>query len=144
MEFIKANQDDGHMLADIRAAAMKSSLEALGRYDEMRVRSRFLDSFVPSDTVKLVSDSSTFGFYVLRDKRNHFYLDHLYIGPSFQGRELGKAVLERVKKEALAKSYMIRLGALKGSKANSFYQSNGFTKTHEDEFDIYYEWAPTN
>ncbi|WP_243645874.1 hypothetical protein [Reinekea marinisedimentorum] len=89
MEFIEANQGDGQMLADIRAAAMRPSLEALGRYDEVRVRSRFLDTFVPGDTIKLVSGNSTFGFYVLRDKGDHFYLDHLYIA-TFSGQRTRK------------------------------------------------------
>ncbi|WP_243645873.1 GNAT family N-acetyltransferase [Reinekea marinisedimentorum] len=68
----------------------------------------------------------------------------IYISPLFQGRELGKIILESLKKKALAKSYIIRLGALKGSKANRFYQRNGFIKTHEDDFDIYYKWVPAN
>jgi hypothetical protein len=53
MDFVAATLEDGVILAEIRAAAMKPSLVALGRFDQQKVRSRFLDTFVPTDTWKI-------------------------------------------------------------------------------------------
>ena len=120
---------------------MKPSLEALGRFDEERVRSRFLDTFMPSESKKIIEDDQLAGFFVVRNRLDHLYLDHLYIDPKMQGRGLGAKVIAWVKEIARKVNLPIRLGALKGSKANEFYITNGFLKTHEDEFDIYYEWS---
>ena len=140
MEYLQSTYFDSHELAEIRAAAMKPSLEALGRFDENRVRSRFLDSFVPNDTFKIVSNSQVLGFFVVREKEDHIYLDHLYVEPGHQNKNIGKMVIDMIKVDALGKKLPVRLGALRGSKSNAFYVKNGFQKTHEDEFDVYYEY----
>lgn len=141
MQYITATQEDGYKLAEIRAAAMKPSLVALGRFDENRVRSRFLETFTPSDTKKIIDGNELLGFYVIRDKGDHIYLDHLYLAPSHQNKKLGKTIVERIVKEAHQRNLPVRLGALRGSRSNDFYLRNGFVKTHEDEFDIFYEYA---
>ena len=51
--FVKASITDGDLLADIRVAAMRPSLEAAGRFDPVRARRRFRDTFEPSDTYKI-------------------------------------------------------------------------------------------
>ena len=139
MEYIKSKDSDANDLADLRAQAMKPSLVALGRFDEDRVRNRFLDTFIPQDTIKLTLEGELIGFYVLRTRTDHIWLDHLYIKPVHQNKQLGKKVLTRVIELAKEKGLVLRLGALKGSRSNGFYQNNGFVQTHEDEFDLYYE-----
>ena len=143
MKFVIATEEDGNTLAEIRAAAMRPSLEAVGRFDENRIRNRFLESFVPSETVKLVDDGELLGFYVIRDRGEYVYLDHLYIDPKHQNRGLGRAVVKLIVKEAHKLGLPVRLGALRGSRSNDFYIKNGFIKTHEDEFDLYYECQVT-
>ena len=139
MEYIKSKDSDANDLADLRAQAMKPSLVALGRFDEDRVRNRFLDTFIPQDTIKLTFEGELLGFYVLRTCTDHIWLDHLYIKPEHQNKQLGKKALTRVIKLAKEKGLVLRLGALKGSRSNGFYRNNGFVQTHEDEFDLYYE-----
>lgn len=139
MDFEKVTLEDGTLLAEIRASAMKPSLEALGRYDEHKVRSRFLDTFVPADSVKISIMGQVAGFFVIRDKSDHLYLDHLYIHPNYQNRYLGQAVINLVCEMAATRQLPIRLGALRGSQANQFYLKNNFIKIGESEFDIYYE-----
>lgn len=139
MEYIKSKDSDANDLADLRAQAMKPSLVALGRFDEDRVRNRFLDTFIPQDTIKLTLEGELIGFYVLRTRTDHIWLDHLYIKPEHQNKQLGKKALTRVIDLAKEKGLTLRLGALKGSLSNRFYQNNGFVQTHEDEFDLYYE-----
>ena len=141
MEYQKSAESDGLALAEIRAAAMKPSLVALGRYDEARVRTRFLETFDSNDTWKIVDNGELLGFYVVRVREDHHYLDHLYIKAEHQNRQVGKTLLERIISEASAQGVPVRLGALKGSRANDFYVKHGFRKTHEDEYDLYYEYS---
>ncbi|KQN52419.1 GCN5 family acetyltransferase [Serratia sp. Leaf50] len=142
MDLIQAEPEDAIELAEIRAAAMRPSLEALGRYDAQRVRKRFLDTYVPADTFKILHQGALAGLYVIRDKGDHLYLDHLYILLKYQNLRLGKAVVEYITRKAQFRQLPLRLGALRGSPANAFYIKHGFIQTHEDEFDIYYALSP--
>ena len=140
MEYIQSDTNDGAELAEIRAAAMQPSLEALGRFDESRVRNRFLDTFKPLETFKIIKNGELLGFYSVKKRDDHHYLDHLYIKPEHQNKKAGEAVVKRVIAEAKAENLPVRLGALKESRSNHFYIRNGFRKTHQDEFDVYYEY----
>jgi len=139
MDYIEAQAVDAKALANLRAEAMKPSLVSLGRFDENRVRTRFLDTFVAQDTMKVIDHDELVGFYVVRERSDHLWLDHLYIKPQYQQKQLGKQVLDKIINQAKEQALSIRLGALKGSRSNEFYLENGFKPTHEDEFDIYYE-----
>lgn len=142
LQYTPCNHSDGDTLAEIRARAMRESLEALGRFDPIRVRERFLASFTPADTVKILQNDQLVGFYVLRQRTDHLYLDHLYIEPSAQGKGIGGKVIDHIKQQA--QQQPIRLGALKQSRSNQFYQQHGFQLTHDDEFDNYYELPSGN
>lgn len=144
MEFIQTTEKDAEALSEIRAIAMKPSLVALGRFDENRVRNRFLETFDASNTFKIIVDNELLGFYVIIKEKDHYYLSHLYILPKSQNSGLGKNVITSIIELAKAEGLPIRLGALRGSRSNDFYLKNGFMKTHEDEFDIYYEYTTIN
>ena len=139
MKIEPASEQDGTMLAELRALAMRESLENIGRFDPVRVRERFLSGFDPDHTKKIVVEEELIGFYVVTEKQDHFYLDHLYIAPSHQRKSYGSTILKKIIKQAQAKGKPIRLGALKESPSNQFYLSHGFRKTREGEFDNYYE-----
>lgn len=139
MKYVKATQAEGQTLAEIRAAAMKPSLMAVGLFDEERIRRRFLDTFIPDETIKLLVNGELIGFYALRHNADHLYLNHLYLKPAHQNKKYGRTVVEKLIKEAIALQLPLRLRSLKGSRSNDFYRNNGFIQTHEDEFDIYYQ-----
>ncbi len=140
MRFETSLESEGSVLAEIRAKAMRPSLEALGRFNEGRVRTRFLNTFIPSETIKLILEEQLVGFYVVKYKYDCVYLDHLYIDPCFQNKNIGSEVISKIKNNAKDLNLPIKLGALRESQSNEFYMKHGFLKTHEDEFDIYYEF----
>ncbi|MFY0666261.1 MAG: GNAT family N-acetyltransferase [Natronospirillum sp.] len=133
------NEGEQDALAELRIAAMKPSLEAVGRFDPERARARFLDTFDRDATRKIEVDGVLAGFYVVKDNGDHLYLDHMYIRPELQGNGLGSLILKRIMAEAKERGLPLRLGALRGSRSNQFYKSHGFVQTHEAEWDIYYE-----
>jgi len=90
----------------------------------------------------ILLSGSTVGFYVLRDLQDHFSLDHFYILPEYQGQGMGASVLESITQLACVWRKPVRLGALRGSRSNDFYQRHGFVQSHESEFDIYYQYTP--
>lgn len=127
-------------LAQLRISAMRESLEAIGRFDPARARGRFLDSFDRKATRKIEIDGQLIGFYVLKDEGDHLYLDHLYVHPNFQGHGLGASILTAIIEQAQERQLPLRLGALRGSRSNSFYLSHGFAQTGESEWDLFYEY----
>jgi len=137
-----AEAGDANRLADIRVEAMRPSLEAVGRFDPDRARDRFLKSFRPEDTTIIHVEGDIAGFIVLRVFADHFYLDHLYVAPAFQGMGIGRIIMDDLKAKARAAALPIRLMALNGSRANDFYRRCGFTSTASDNLDTHYEWSP--
>ena len=136
-----ASETDKELLAEVRVASMKESLENIGRFDPKIARNRFLDSYIEADTKKIIMDNKVVGFYVIRNKSDHVHLDHLYILPEYQGAGLGTKIIGLVKSKAQENCLPIRLCALRDSRSNEFYKKHGFSYTHEEEWDIYYEFT---
>ncbi|GAA6181447.1 MULTISPECIES: GNAT family N-acetyltransferase [unclassified Shimia] len=140
-EITGAKPQDAARLADIRVAAMRDSLEAVGRFDPVRARHRLLDSFVAEDTKLLWRGEYLAGFFVVRNVLECLYLDHLYVAPNFQSRGAGRFVVTLVQETAALAGKPVRLVALNGSPANGFYQACGFRETDKDTLDTHYEWV---
>lgn len=129
---------DLEALADLRAAAMRDSLECVGRFDPQRARQRLRDGWAPAHTWSIEFEGSRAGFYTLRPVDGGLKLDHLYILPAFQNLGLGGRVMQRIAAQADAARLAVHLGALRDSPSNAFYQRHGYVKTGEDPWDIYY------
>ncbi|WP_431049495.1 GNAT family N-acetyltransferase [Roseateles sp. L2-2] len=129
---------DAEALVALRIAAMRESLERIGRFDPQRARERFLSSFDPARTRHVVVDGHRVGFVVTTPQAAWLSLDHLYIDPASQGRGIGAAVLADVFDEARRLALPVRVGALKQSDSNRFYKRHGFELVEEGEFDCYY------
>ncbi len=129
----------GNDLADLRVAAMRESLQAVGRFDPGRARSRFLDTFAPGFTREIVDGEERVGFVVVRPDGDRLLLDHLYVHPRAQGRGIGAEVLRHVFAEADAAGKALRVGALKQSRSNDFYARHGFRLVETTQWDNHYE-----
>ena len=135
---VPATQSDAEELVALRIAAMRESLERIGRFSPERARARFLESFVPEHTRHIVHNDLRVGFVLIRPDGDGLYLDHLYIHPDFQSRGLGSQALTVILKEADLAQKDIKVGALKESDSNRFYQAHGFELVDESEWDNYY------
>lgn len=142
MSTSNATNDDASSLAAIRVVAMRPSLEAIGRFDPERARKRFLETYDPRDTQVVRVRNELIGFYVVRTRHDHLYLDHVYIHPTHQGRGLGRNIVRSIQDQAREMGLPVRLMALRGSPANDFYLSCGFVLEQSDDLDNYYTWEP--
>lgn len=141
-DYPKALATDADELADIRVAAMQPSLEAAGLFNPARARRRFLGNFSPPETYKIFSGTRLVGFFVLRAKPDHCFLDHLYVHPDHQRRGHGKNVLNHVLRLARTQGVPVRLMALNDSPALGFYKRAGFRTINADKLDTHLEYAP--
>ncbi len=131
------------MLADLRVAAMRESLERVGRFDPTRARERLRSSFSPEHTRSIRFEDNLVGFYAIRPTPEGLQLDHLYVHPDYQGRRIGAVVLETIFALADQRGQSVFVGALKGSDSNRFYQRHGFVQNGESEWDVYYVRLPS-
>lgn len=135
---------DFERMADLRAEALRESLERLGRFDPVRVRERLRSAFEPACMRHILINGERVGYLTLipHTGSNSLRLHHLYIHPASQGRGAGGWALEWVKAQGRAAGQDITLGALRGSDANRFYLRHGFRLVEEQEFDLEYRWSP--
>src|SRR5437016_4647963 len=110
--FPPAQPSDAETLLALRIAAMRESLERIGRFDPARARERFLGGFDPACTWHIEAGARRIGFFVVKPAADHLLLDHLYIHPDFQGRGAGADVLRHVLERADRERREVRVGAL--------------------------------
>ncbi len=142
LTFSPTTHADADALVAMRIAAMRESLERIGRFDPQRARERFLAAFDPALCRFIEHDGARAGFVLVRPNDDHWLLDHLYIVPGHQGKGIGAAVLREIFAEADAQRMPVRVGALRGSASHRFYRRHGFVQTDEAEWDIYYVREP--
>lgn len=136
--FCAVTGEDFEELVDLRIAAMRESLERVGRFDPERARERLRNSFHPEHTQVIIFDGERIGFHTFRPADDGFHLDHLYIHPRCQSQGVGSYVMRYLLAQSDAQQRPVHLGALRDSPANRFYQRHGFVQVCEDEWDIYY------
>jgi GNAT superfamily N-acetyltransferase len=140
MTFRPVVEADFEPLLALRIAAMRESLERVGRFDPDRARERLRHSFYPEHTHWVLLDGAPVGFYAFRPMGAGFRLDHLYVHPNFQSLGIGGCVLRMLLAQAEAAHCPVTVGALRDSASNRFYQRHGFVQTSEDVWDIEYVW----
>ncbi|MFM0305882.1 GNAT family N-acetyltransferase [Paraburkholderia sediminicola] len=142
LAFASTTHSDVETLIQMRIDAKRESLKRIGRFDPERARARFLSSFDPALCKFIVVDGASVGFVLTRPAEDHLLLDHFYVLPEHQGNGIGSKVLTAILVEADSRSIAVRLGALRDSDSNRFYQRHGFVRTKETEWDIYYVREP--
>ena len=144
-----ADAADFEALVALRIAAMRDSLERVGRFDPARARERFREGFSPAHTQHIVQHGQRVGFVVIKPlespeepQEKGLLLDHLYIHPDYQNQGLGSRVMAWVFHVAESVQLPLRVGALRGSDANRFYLRHGFKLVEEAPWDNYYVRSP--
>ncbi len=143
IELQGAKAEDLDQLVKIRIAAMRESLEKIGRFDAARARARLTEDFQTKNTKCFIYKTNIIGFIISKQENEEIVINHLYVLPEFQNRGIGKFVLDKIIKQGKDERRNIRLMTLKKSRANNFYLKNGFKYLSSIEFDNIYlkEWG---
>ncbi|MBM3546589.1 MAG: GNAT family N-acetyltransferase [Alphaproteobacteria bacterium] len=137
--FAPASEADFERLLVLRGEVMRPHLERLGRYHPERSRARFREAFKPETMRLILVDNAFAGCVTFEAKGDHIELGQFYLAPPRQGRGLGGRVLDILLAEADTARLPVRLHVLKLSPAARLYERHGFVRTHEEEWDIFYE-----
>lgn len=138
LQLAPAHDDDFEALQSLRMAAMRESLQLLGRYDPQRARERLSRAFEPAHTRHILLDGERVGFVVLLPRGDHLVLDHLYVAPQAQRQGIGSWVMQQVLDEADRLALPVWVTALKLGGADSFWRRHGFVLQHGSQWDQHY------
>lgn len=139
-DYAPATLADLDRLTDLRVAAMRESLERIGRFREDRARAWMARTYRPADTRLLMAGGELAGcvaFYELEP--GVWALEHFYIDPRVQGRGLGTAVLRDILAQADAMGVAVRLTVVRESEVIRLYERHGFSVIGRDDIDVYCE-----
>jgi len=137
--FAPASEADFERLLELRGQVMRPHLERLGRYRPERSRAVFREAFDPKTMRLILVDGAFAGCVNFVRKTDHLELGQFYLARERQGRGLGGQVLVLLLAEADTARLPVRLHVLKQSPAARLYERHGFAKTHEEEWDVFYE-----
>ena len=137
-----ATEADLEACTALRVAAMRPSLERLGRFDPTRARDIFARKFVTLETLVVEPAGTLVGLMAVRTRADHLFLNHLYIAPAAQGSGLGQRLLRPLLTEADALGANLRLIVLVESPALAFYARHGFDVHRIDGVDIEMRRSP--
>jgi GNAT superfamily N-acetyltransferase len=130
-----ARASDAPWMAELRAVVMRADLERLGRYDDQRVRRRFLDAYRPEHTSVIEVGGVDVGLFAVRPEAQERWFEHLYVALDHQGQGLGSGVLQHVLQVDDLRP--LRLDVLQGSQARRLYERHGFVVEREDDVDVW-------
>ena len=139
IDFAPASEADFEHLLALRIQVMREHLERIGRYHPERARARFREAFDPAHLRLILLDGALAGCVSLKAETGFYELGQFYLAPEHQGRGTGGAVLARLLAETDAAGLPVRLNVLKQSPAARLYERHGFVRTHEEEWDVFYE-----
>lgn len=139
--FHPATADDLETLVALRIAALRESLERVGRFTPERARARFIDSFRPEHTRLIHVGRALAGCVAFGPGENAWEIEHFYLDPAFQGAGLGGAVMAALLAEADTAGRDVALTVLRDSAANRFYVRFGFEEVGREGVDVFYRRA---
>jgi ribosomal protein S18 acetylase RimI-like enzyme len=135
--FAPATEEDFERLLDLRLRVMREHLERVGRYDPERARAMLRRRFSPATMRRIEVDGALVGCVDVVRRADHVEIGLFYLEPAFQGRGLGRAVLDAVLAEMPEMPH--RLEVLKRSPAARLYERAGFMRVGETEWDVQFE-----
>ena len=133
----QAVQAEQEQLADLRALVLYDDLTRLGRYNDVKVRERFRNTFDPAHTRIIEVEGSIVGCVALKPQTEVDLLEHFYIHPDYQGQRIGTQVLNMLLEQDEVRGKRVTLNVLQGSPARRLYERFGFTLDGEDEVDVF-------
>lgn len=140
--FHPATAADLETLVALRIAALRESLERVGRFTPERARARFIESFRPEHTRLIAVGEALAGCVAFGPRESAWEIEHFYLDAAFQGSGLGGAVMAALLTEADAAGREVHLTVLRESDANRFYARFGFEEVGRQGVDVFYRRQP--
>jgi len=140
IRFRPAAEADFAWYLDLSIRTLRDQLEALGRWDPVRRRTRARASFDTGELRVIERAGQRLGTVALGIQDDHAEIHSFYLEPALQGQGTGGAILRLLLAEAAAlrPARPVRLEVLKRSPAARLYERAGFVRAAEQDYDWLY------
>ena len=118
--------DDSELVYELKKAALGPYVEKTWGWDEGFQREYHERDFDPLKLQILRSETQDIGVLSATDCKDHIELNEIYIGPKFQGRGTGSAIIQEILELAKARSIPVKLQFLKVNPVRALYERHGF------------------
>ena len=130
--FRKASPADIEYLLWLRKQTMtehffNSGIEVNDEYHLKRIEYHFEDAKI------ILLNENRIGLLKVNENKNGFEIIQIQIDPEFQGKGIGKKIIQSVIDKASSQNLPVALSVLKNNKARQLYMSLGFKTINEDE-----------
>lgn len=133
--FTPVTEDEFDSLFSVVKQGLHPYVDAVFGWDDDFQRERLKSDYQPDWFYWIYSGSEQVGLLCYKPYENAFHVHLLLLFPEYQGKQIGRRVMDKIKREALAKqrdtitlsSFTINRGAVR------FYQQLGYQITESDK-----------
>lgn len=145
LEIRDAGSDDYEAIFGLHEAHFKEGIERIWGWDGSRQRENFADEWRTVTTRSLFLAERWIGYVQLKENADCLYLLCLAVKPEFQGRGIGRSVMNGLQAEAARCTLPLRLSVFRSNpRAERFYEGLGFQVSGSNEDLIRMEWLPSS
>ena len=84
---------------------------------------KFRSNFNPKETSMILRDNQRVGYYVLKNRSDHNYIDNVQISPLMKGKGIGTYIMELIETQAIKTNIkLIKLEVFKDNPAKNLYE----------------------
>jgi ribosomal protein S18 acetylase RimI-like enzyme len=135
-----ARLDDFDFAFGLYLDSTRPLLLALGRWDEDRVRARFVDDFKPHCAHVICAAGAEIGWMQVSRIADGFHLDQLHLADGHRDHGIGTQLIEALLARARAAGCCVALNVIRGNPARHLYERLGFRFVGEDDDKLKMLW----
>ena len=137
-----ACDEDFAFVRDVYFATMRSIIESLFGWDQVREEENFARFFRVDEARIITAEGRNVGWIQEQVDDTGINVGSLYVMQKMQRRGIGSQVLRTLLAHAADQSKAITLAVVKINPARHFYEKHGFRITHEDKYKFYMRADP--
>jgi ribosomal protein S18 acetylase RimI-like enzyme len=137
-----ACDEDFAFVRDVYFATMRSIIESLFGWDQVREEENFARFFRVDEARIITAEGRNVGWIQEQVDDTSINVGSLYVMQKMQRRGIGSQVLRTLLAHAADQSKAITLAVVKINPARHFYEKHGFRITHEDKYKFYMRADP--
>lgn len=108
-------------------------------WDELLQEHSFFEN-LPAKSFAIATQANDVGALNLREKADYLWLEMVLVLPDYQGRGIGRLMLEYAQDKAIEAKKPLRLSVLKLNPAHNFYRHMGFEQSDVDQWSYKMQW----
>ena len=137
IQYRDAHKTDEEFVNTLTRTTMREYVDATWAGEEQREQYYAINKFRQEGTRIILCDGFDVGLITVTKKDDAILIDEIHILPEYQGKGIGKQVLQNVLEDASSKNMPVNLFLLRTNPVKRLYERLGFKVYKMDEFRYY-------